>query len=89
MLAEGQLGGIPREAGLEGQLGVYERPLPRLIGRADDLSQVLGLLADPSVRLVTLSGRGGVGKTRLALEVARALDQEATATVARLAITSM
>ena len=41
---------------------------PTLIGREDDLSAVLALLAD--THLLTLVGAGGVGKTRLALEVA-------------------
>jgi predicted ATPase/DNA-binding SARP family transcriptional activator/Tfp pilus assembly protein PilF len=39
----------------------------RLIGREDVLRQIAGLLE--SVRLTTLTGPGGIGKTRLALEV--------------------
>jgi predicted ATPase/class 3 adenylate cyclase len=39
-----------------------------LVGRADDLQAVCGVLA--SHRLVTLTGAGGAGKTRLALQVA-------------------
>ena len=45
-----------------------------LIGRQAELAVVLELLDDPSVRLVTLTGRSGVGKTRLALEVGWARD---------------
>ncbi|HZN13280.1 MAG TPA: tetratricopeptide repeat protein [Acidimicrobiales bacterium] len=41
--------------------------LTPLIGRADDVRAVLGALAE--ARLVTLLGPGGVGKTRLAIEV--------------------
>ncbi|MFI9594241.1 BTAD domain-containing putative transcriptional regulator [Nonomuraea sp. NPDC052265] len=46
-------------------------PLTALIGRDADLAEVAGLLADS--RLVTLTGSGGVGKTRLALAAARRL----------------
>ena len=43
-------------------------PLTPLIGRERELAAVLDLLGQPHVRLVTLTGVGGVGKTRLALE---------------------
>jgi predicted ATPase/class 3 adenylate cyclase len=42
----------------------------RLVGRKDDLAGIQSLLARPDVRLVTITGHGGAGKSRLALEAA-------------------
>jgi len=45
-------------------------PLTRLIGRESEVASVLASIRDPRTRLITLVGIGGIGKTRLALEVA-------------------
>lgn len=45
-----------------------------LIGRARDVAELGALLARADVRLVSLTGAGGSGKSRLALELARALE---------------
>jgi predicted ATPase/DNA-binding NarL/FixJ family response regulator len=49
-------------------------PLTSLIGRAREVDEVRALLRRPEVRLVTLTGAGGVGKTRLAIRVAEGID---------------
>jgi len=41
-----------------------------LIGRQVEIEHIRALPAEPNVRLVTLTGPGGVGKTRLAIEAA-------------------
>ena len=51
------------------------RPTTRLIGRDTDVAQVLDLLVDPDVRMVTIVGPGGIGKSRLAVAVAEGAKQ--------------
>jgi predicted ATPase len=51
------------------------RPATAFVGREPELALIAQHLADPNCRLVTLTGPGGTGKTRLALEAAaRQLD---------------
>lgn len=46
------------------------QPTP-FVGRGDELKEIARLLNDPNCRLLTLVGSGGMGKTRLAIEVAQ------------------
>ena len=56
-------------------------PLTALLGRDTEVRALRDLLADPAARLITLIGPGGVGKTRLALELARAIADEGASRV--------
>jgi predicted ATPase len=55
-------------------------PLPvsttSLVGREEDVQKVCDLLRRPGVRMVTLTGPGGVGKTRLALAAGERLREQ-------------
>jgi predicted ATPase/DNA-binding SARP family transcriptional activator len=52
------------------------RPLTPLVGRRVEVVAVCSQLRDPDVRLLTLTGPGGIGKTRLALAAAFELGSE-------------
>jgi excisionase family DNA binding protein len=60
--------------------GIETAPLPQplssFIGRGADVAAVLALLEEPAARLITLTGPGGIGKTRLSLAAASALNQD-------------
>ena len=60
----------PLELGARHHLPIPPTPL---VGRTDDMARLRALAGRADVRLVTLTGPGGVGKTRLVLEVAAAL----------------
>lgn len=58
------------------QRGSLPTPITPLYGRREEIHQLQSLIVDDHVRLVTLSGVGGSGKTRLAVEAARQLTPE-------------
>lgn len=64
-------------------------PLTTLVGREDDVATLRQWLTDPDVRLITLIGPGGVGKTRLALELARVTADEKLARVVFVALAAI
>ncbi len=57
------------------RLGASRAPTPitSLVGRRRELEELEDLLTRPQVRLITLTGAGGIGKTRLAMEVVRSV----------------
>ncbi|MCA9876770.1 MAG: AAA family ATPase [Thermomicrobiales bacterium] len=59
-----------------GRWAGFPANLTSFIGRQADIAALLGLLRQPDGRLVTLTGPGGVGKTRLALAVASVIVPE-------------
>jgi predicted ATPase/DNA-binding XRE family transcriptional regulator len=68
-------------------------PLPLaptvLLGRDADLLALGHWLAEPAARLITLTGPGGVGKTRLALEIAREVAAEGATRVVFLPLAAI
>ena len=47
----------------------FPKPTTPLVGRKPELMEILRLLTNNECRLLTIAGQGGVGKTRLALEI--------------------
>ena len=73
----------PAETAVD-ELGGFSLPLPltTLLGRDADLQTLALWLTDPVGRLITLTGPGGAGKTRLALEIAHTMAAERDTRVA-------
>ncbi len=73
MLAPGLPTAFPPLRTLDVRSHNLPAPPTRLIGREREIVIIRDLLQRPDVRLVTLTGAGGTGKTRLALHVASEL----------------
>ena len=68
---------VPRgEAASAPLAGALPAPATPLVDRQQDAAAVVGLVLNQGARLVTLTGPGGVGKSRLGTEVAARLSPE-------------
>lgn len=69
----------------------HDLPIPRtsLIGREQQVAEASDLLTRGDVRLVTLTGPGGAGKTRLAVAIAAAIAGQFTAGVQFVSLASI
>ncbi|MEO8286127.1 MAG: tetratricopeptide repeat protein [Chloroflexota bacterium] len=74
--AEARFGCISPKASRSSGSGYLPTSLTPLIGRAEAVKEVKDLLLGKQVRLLTLIGAPGIGKTRLALQVARDVKDE-------------
>jgi len=79
----------PREPLVPARLAPLPLPRSRLIDREQERAQAHALLQQEDVGLVTLTGTGGVGKTRLAIQVAADLASRFADGVAFVSLASL
>lgn len=76
-----------------GEQGFRESLLPAsltsFVGRTADIERIVSLVHQDGVRLVTVTGPGGVGKTRLALRVAERLRASSSRAVTFIPLASI
>jgi predicted ATPase len=77
---------VARLKGLEREPPPLPAPLTPLLGRDVEVAAVCALLSKEHPRLVTLTGPGGVGKTRLAMQTAEEAGDEFSDGVAFIAL---
>ncbi|MGN6791498.1 MAG: ATP-binding protein [Streptosporangiaceae bacterium] len=75
LAADGLMGRFPPLKTL-GATTSLPRPRTPILGRDHDVARLHAMILRPEIRLVTLTGPGGVGKTRLALAVASSAQQD-------------
>jgi len=75
----------PASAAVKHNLAAQTTPF---VGREAELAQLEDLLDDPSVRLMTILGPGGMGKTRLALELGHGIVAQASFSMANRRVDS-
>jgi len=72
---------------------VRPRPLPipptRLVGRDEEIQRIVELFRGGEARLITVTGHGGIGKSRLGLAIARGFHQELRGRVAYLELAAV
>lgn len=60
------------------QVHITNTPLPEItrtfIGRQMELDEIMAMAINPEIRLITITGAGGIGKTQLALQLAHQLN---------------
>ncbi|MEM7129457.1 MAG: BTAD domain-containing putative transcriptional regulator [Chloroflexota bacterium] len=66
------LNGVTSQRRVSTPLQTIPRALTPLIGREQELTALNGLMVNPEIRLLTIVGPGGIGKTHLAMETALA-----------------
>lgn len=64
-------------------------PLTSLIGRERELAQIESVIRQTSTRLITITGPGGIGKTRIALEITHHLNRHFAAGCAWVSLASV